>query len=428
MFGSMVLEVAIGVIFVYLLLSLIITAITELISGWLKWRSQNLWNGIRNLVDSGQAAEWAAKLYDHPLIQGLSPAQKQNKPSAATAVADTAGKVTGPSYIPSRTFAVTLLEVLKDSDPAGILAIKALNRAVDAAPETASTSDLKSWLLNEVKGLGDDGAGGALKRDVKTFTDRIPDTVSLADAKKAAAAYLGKLPDRWLEMTIENLPDSKLKKSLAALLDESHRDLESFKKHIEVWFNSSMERVSGWYKRKTQLVQVLLAVAVTVVINVDSVLVVNALSQNQALRDAVVAQAQAFAKTQPAPRTAQPDPKAADTIGHLSTQLSRLDLPVGWVLPGQRAYSQDDQDFRVWPGWWSHGRFQDWAAFWWQTVRFHFLGWLLTAFAISLGAPFWFDMLNKVINIRASGKAPEEKPKSPQAVPQPLEPGQAPST
>ena len=417
MFGSMVLEVAIGIIFVYLLLSLIVTAITELISGWLKWRSQNLWKGIRNLIDSGAAAEWATKLYDHPLIQGLSPAGKAK-----------AGKVNGPSYIPSRTFAVTLLEVLKDSDSAGQAAIKALQRAVDTTPDTASLGDLKTALGDAVKGLPNDGAAGELKGQVAALVGRIPATVSLTDAKRDVGSWLAALPDRWMQMLIENMPDSKLKKSLAALLEESHHDLDHLKANLETWFNNSMERVSGWYKRKTQLVHLLLAVAVTLVINVDSVLVVNALSQNQALRDAVVAQSQAFVKTQPAPGTAQPDTKAADTIGQLSTQLSRLDLPVGWVLPGQRAYSQDDQDFRVWPGWWWHGRFQDWVVFWWQTVRFHFLGWLLTAFAISLGAPFWFDMLNKVINIRAAGKAPEEKPKSPQKVPQPLEPGQAPGS
>jgi hypothetical protein len=51
------------------------------------------------------------------------------------------------------------------------------------------------------------------------------------------------------------------------------------------------------------------------------------------------------------------------------------------------------------------------------------LGWLITAFAVSLGAPFWFDLLNKFVNIRASGKAPEEEPKSPKEVPAPKEPG-----
>jgi hypothetical protein len=36
-------------------------------------------------------------------------------------------------------------------------------------------------------------------------------------------------------------------------------------------------------------------------------------------------------------------------------------------------------------------------------------GWLLTALAASLGAPFWFDMLSRFVNIRNAGKAPSEK-------------------
>jgi hypothetical protein len=52
----------------------------------------------------------------------------------------------------------------------------------------------------------------------------------------------------------------------------------------------------------------------------------------------------------------------------------------------------------------------------WLTMA---LGWLITAFAVSLGAPFWFDLLNKFVNVRASGKAPEEAPKSPKEVPIP---------
>jgi hypothetical protein len=51
------------------------------------------------------------------------------------------------------------------------------------------------------------------------------------------------------------------------------------------------------------------------------------------------------------------------------------------------------------------------------------LGWLITAFAVSLGAPFWFDLLNKFVNVRASGKPPEEKPKEPKEIPKPKEPG-----
>ena len=61
-----------------------------------------------------------------------------------------------------------------------------------------------------------------------------------------------------------------------------------------------------------------------------------------------------------------------------------------------------------------------------ETIWFHLVGWLLTALAASLGAPFWFDVLNKFISIRSVGKAPEERPKPPKEVPIPLEPGQSP--
>ncbi len=36
----------------------------------------------------------------------------------------------------------------------------------------------------------------------------------------------------------------------------------------------------------------------------------------------------------------------------------------------------------------------------WKAITSHLPGWLLTALALSLGAPFWFDLLNKVVNVR----------------------------
>jgi hypothetical protein len=368
MFGSMVLEVATGVIFVYLLLSLMVTAITELISGWLKWRATDLRKGIHKLIDSEGSAKWVDALYDHPLIQGLSPGK-----------GDAKGK--GPSYIPSRTFALALLDVVRDTNSAG--------------------------------------------------------------------------ESRSLESLLQDLPDAKLRKSLLCLLEESQGNIESFKENVEIWFNNSMARVSGWYKRRTQLVHILLAVALTLVINVDTVLVVNALSRNPALRESVTAQAEAYAQQQQRTEETEPTPaptaETADTEGagqdgttvaaaksadpdetfrKLRAQLDALELPVGWVLPKENQEPEEGQpnaDFREWPGWWPSGAASPWATLWAQTIRFHLFGWVLTAFAISLGAPFWFDMLNKVINIRSSGKAPEEKPKPPREVPQPLEPGQTPA-
>jgi hypothetical protein len=39
-------------------------------------------------------------------------------------------------------------------------------------------------------------------------------------------------------------------------------------------------------------------------------------------------------------------------------------------------------------------------------VAAHIPGWVLTIVAVSLGAPFWFDTLNRFMSLRAAGKAP----------------------
>jgi len=82
-------------------------------------------------------------------------------------------------------------------------------------------------------------------------------------------------------------------------------------------------------------------------------------------------------------------------------ELEALGLPIGWKL-------------EEWPGlhFWQP---VDFVTRWYPPFRLHFFGWLLTALAISLGAPFWFDLLNKFIVVRSTvkpkEKSPEEKSK-----------------
>src|SRR5512132_2778688 len=94
MLGSMALELAISMVFVYLLLSLLCTAINEWIAGLLALRSKTKEQGIRNLVNDGSGTGFAKALYDHPLIKGLC--EQGHK----------------PSYIPSRIFALALLDMI----------------------------------------------------------------------------------------------------------------------------------------------------------------------------------------------------------------------------------------------------------------------------------------------------------------------------
>ena len=295
MFGSAILDTAIGLIFVFLVVSLVVSAANELLAGLFKWRANNLFLGIRQLLQDPSVTGLVTRFYEHPLIDSLSAKGKK------------------PSYIPSRTFALALLDIVSPTTPGS-------NRTLE---------DLKAG--------------------------------------------------------IEKLPGS-LQVTFRVLLDEAGHDTEQFKAQLEVWFNSTMERVSGWYKRKTQALQLVLALLIVVLANIDSVRIARSLSGvNSPLRDSIKDAAHSFVEKNLRQENAQTQLSAAtEAIGHLA-------LPIGWVNDG----------------------FGPTTVF----------GWLVTALAATLGAPFWFDLLNRFVNVRASGKAPEEEQKSPKEVPTPKQPG-----
>jgi hypothetical protein len=295
MFGSAILDTAIGLIFVFLVVSLTVSAANELLAALFKWRAKNLLLGIRQLLQDPSVTGLVTQFYEHPLIEGLSAKGKK------------------PSYIPSRTFAVALLDIVSPITP----------------------------------------------ENDRTLED--------------------------LKAGIEKLPGS-LQVTFRVLLDEAGHDIEEFKTQLEIWFNSTMERVSGWYKRKTQMLQLVLALIIVALANVDSVRIAKSLSGvNSPLRDSIKDAAHSFIEKNLQQENTQTQLHAAtEAIGNLA-------LPIGWVNGG----------------------------FGPTTV----LGWFITALAATLGAPFWFDLLNRFVNIRASGKAPEEEPKSPKEVPSPKQPG-----
>lgn len=403
MFGSVVLDVAIGLIFVYLLVSLMVTSVTELTSGLLKSRAKNLWRGLHHLLDSGSVSTWVEKLYDHPLIDSLG---TPSKPAAGKPAAKTSGQASrhGPSYIPSRTFAVALLEILREPQ-------RAFQMEIDRIPDDASLTDVQKHLTDWAAALPEDTPW---KAQAAQWIAKLPPSLSTAAAKK----WLRSLSLQDLIDNLQDDPDSKLKKHLLALYDESRGDVEEFKKNTEIWFNNSMDRVSGWYKRRTQVFNFAAAAVLVIFLNVDSVLILHALSENPALREVLVSEAKTYTESENAP--AAPAASAGDSVEQfqsLRAQIGALGLPIGWSM---KPATDKNVGYRQFPG--------TNLDLWGSTLGFHLLGWVISMFAVSLGAPFWFDMLNKVVSIRSSGRAPEEKPKSPEKVPQPREPGNVPAT
>jgi hypothetical protein len=144
---------------------------------------------------------------------------------------------------------------------------------------------------------------------------------------------------------------------------------------IQQWFDDTMQRVSGWYKRRIQIWLILIALVVTTAVGADTLALASSLWHDNTLRESVVAVAQQTAK-QGSGGSGNPVSRIVD----VQSQVSSLRLPLGWaVLP---------HDLR--------------------SLLSRILGLLLTAAALTLGAPFWFDLLNKVANLRAAGPKPAD--------------------
>lgn len=396
MFGSTVLETAVGLMFVFLLVSMLVTIANEMLAALLSSRARCLGRGLARLIGK----EWMEKVYAHPLISG---AAGKEQPSVFNR---------GPAYIPSRSFANVLISIVQHETTALATSRQALRAALDAATHAGATL---ATLQQQLQGaaailLSKDGlertVGGDLQRHLAAPSATHADLQALIDT------FIDTMPARYLRQTLEAFPGGDLRTTLLTLFDDAHNDLGKMKENIEVWFNSGMDRVNGWYKRRTQVVIAILSLGMAVAMNVDTVQVFRHLQTYSGARDVLVAQAAQFAQQGTAPADGQPVQFAT-----VQKNLKALGLPIGWVEQGGQGGPADPGSGQVWPR--SRAELG-------PLLLQHGLGWILTALAASLGAPFWFDMLNRVVSIRATGKPPGEEPKPPNVVSVPVEPGQSP--
>ncbi len=182
--------------------------------------------------------------------------------------------------------------------------------------------------------------------------------------------------------SVANISNEQVKTTLVVLIDDAEGDLKKARENVERWYDDAMDRVSGWYKKKTQLFILVWALAVTLSVNADTVLIANTLAHDATLRTSLVAMAEITAK-EPLPQDAK---GTTERVQQMSSEIKKLGLPIGWSLE-----PKDPKSLPSDVGGWA----------------LKIIGLSLTAIAVSLGAPFWFDVLNKLINIRSAGKKPE---------------------
>lgn len=335
MFGSWVLEVAVGLIFVFLLFSTICAAIREGIEAWTKTRAAYLERGIREMLHDMDGSDLARKFYEHPLIYSLYAGKYEPGQRGERGKFERGGVL--PSYIPAKNFAAAMMDLAARGPLPGLSA-------------GSHTDD---------PGL----SGGPIT------IESLRSGIALMENKRVARAML-------------------------SALDQAQDDLNKARLNLEAWYDGTMDRVSGWYKRSTQWIVFGIAFIIAGVLNVDAIGIANFLYRNDNARQRIVAEAeQAVARGKPVVTAAASDgaPTAGQQYGPAKATLESLELPIGWDGPIGCAAGED--------GGRCVGR-----------GLLIFLGWLLTALAATLGAPFWFDILNKVMVIRSTVK-PYEKSK-----------------
>ena len=332
-----ILDTAIGTVFVFLLFSLVVSALNEMILSRFDQRAKFLHMGMQELFGEPDRSwrkgfwkklfgglpcrvtpgVWTRNLYNHGLINALS-----RTDGVDNAEGDS------PSYIPAGAFVTALLDLLSKVPPRTAAGPPAAAAAIGVAPTPIGLDFLRSILGRLLQGLGMRAKAPAspaaeeavvLTRVAQTGLrsnqakiDEFQNKIAAAgtDAAKllavaqelqsmlfvgAGEAHTPANIEAWIE-NLSGQPGSfQLQQSLRALFLSVGKDADKFKIALEAWFNATMDRVTGWYKRFAQKWMVAIGFVLAASLNVDTIRIVEELSKNPNLAKAVAAQAESYA-------------------------------------------------------------------------------------------------------------------------------------
>jgi len=355
MTGSVAIDVVISLVFIYLLYSLLATIIQEILATTvLRLRAVTLKLAIKRMLDDEGNPKAHSRLlsdafYDTPTIKYLADEGKE------------------PSYLESRNFSKAVLDILKG---------KGLKPGQDAKPRISSSLDSSSGI------------------------------------------------DVSYGLNSHKITDGESFEFLQSLWADSQGDIVKFQMVLEHWFEDTMERTTGWYKKKTQFILFIVGLVIAIIFNVDTIEITGKLSRNPKLTAQIVQQADNFTKAHPNltkeleqqkrdldkfivsikgdttknKTTIDSLQKAFNYNKALEKQQNFLLSKADTLINGDIKNVNSLLGIGI-----NHYSFRGECFI--KKVGFFLLsiiGWIITALAISLGAPFWFDLLNKLMRLRSS--------------------------
>jgi len=376
MFNNAALDVIIGLVFIYLLYSLLATVVAEIIATNLGIRARNLKEAIdRMLNDEKEEPGFLSRLKDSFMILKNPDNEriKQFYEHPEIKYLGSSGIFKNPSSFKAISFSKTIVFILSNG------------------------AENKEQITNTLNSL-----------------------LSKANAK--------------------NVFDTETAKYVDSLWKESYGDIVKFKLQLEQWFDRTMEQATEWYKRKIQFILLLIGFSLAWFFNIDTLVIADKLSNDKEARAQMVSLAIAYVQNHK--NDTVPSPGAigngtsngsVDSLLRVKKQLeadiakTHTILGAGGWPPTKVIVTEDPKtkvksykpnidpsalstaDKLTNKGSIEFSPCEKWAYF--LTLLYnHFFGFLITAIAISLGAPFWFDLLNKLMRLRASTKEDTNSP------------------
>lgn len=441
-----ILEIFISLIFAWLVLSIAVMYIQEWVGARLRLRAVMLEKHIRNFLADPALAE---QFYEHPLIQSLHTGDDQ-------------ANLRRPSYIPAQIFSLALFDILVNAGkPSSILqyeiqklrpaierlkkderaraeaqfrlVLMAARKAVNTRTGEIALENVMSNVRMELEHLGrihpalQDAVDEVFRRVEVTAQD-VDVILAGIEAERQQAGSLELTPFEQIREGIAALgaTNPQLQQALESLMlgiEKSDQALGAARQRVEAWFDNGVERLSGWYKRQAQKMSFVIGIAVAVVLNADTLALTQTLWREPLVRQTLNAQAQALIQqNQDGLR-----PMSAEELAALQLQFNTLNVPIGWVgapLPadsggGVLMLDGSYKKCTLWPrssidyyglkiGRLCYPVINAPAPNDPTGILLKLFGLFASGIAAAQGAPFWFDILKKAINIRTSGANPSE--------------------